>query len=130
MDFYDTDFNADDARGLVRDTRSEKDKMYHRIHNQIVLKVKKEAEKGRLYTSYKVPLSLPSFTRYDPEKVLMWLIKRLEKDGFKLQVDFRLRRIIISWAKVSSKDGLGPRPKTPARKTVRFKVPQQNVFQW
>ena len=126
-DFFDVDFNASDARTIVHGIRSEKDKMYHKLHAQIVLKIKREAEKGRLYATYRVPIAIPGFTKYDPEKALIWLIKRFEKDGFKVQVQFRERYIAVVWGKLNEDDGLGKAPKT-TRKSVRFKVPDSNVF--
>ena len=128
MDFFDIDFKASDALGLVRENRASRERVFQKLHGQIVLKIKAAAEKNRLYTTYKLPLVMLGFSNYNPERALHWIIKRLESDGFHLQVDFRSRYIIIRWANPDADDGVGRSKKKASSKKVRFNVPKPSLF--
>jgi hypothetical protein len=132
MDWDEIDFTANDARGLVKDTRHSRERVFHKLHGQIVMRIKAAAEKNQLYTTFTLPVYIMEFSNYNPTRALHWLIARLEADGFKLQVDFRSRHMIISWAheETEASVGLGKKKKksTTTSKKVRFKVPENPVF--
>lgn len=130
MDFFDIDFKASDARSLVRENRSSRERVFQKLHGQIILKVKAAAERNRLYTTFKMPLIMLGFSNYNPERALHWIIKRLESDGFYIQADLRSRYLIIRWADPKADDGVGKSKSTSksASKKVRFNVPQPSLF--
>lgn len=130
MDPYDVNFKASDARGLVKTLRTSREQVFHKIHAKVVRKIKQAADKNRLYTSYKVPLVMLEYSNYSPQTALEWLIERLERDGFKLQVDFRTRYMVISWAVYDTEDGLGKTKPNKPGKSVRFKLPKENIYKF
>lgn len=130
MDWDEIVFTASDARGLVKDTRASRERVFYKLHGQIVLKIKAAAEKNQYYTTFTLPPYIMEFSNYNPQRAMNWLIQRLEADGFVLQADFRSRHLVIRWdnGQVESQVGSKTKKKKTTSKKVTFKVPESPIF--
>lgn len=117
------DFKAADARRIMEEGKRKKEFVHHKFHAQIVNLIRHRASKQLNHARYRIPSYLFGQQIYDPKNIMIWLIERLESDGFKVNVDFQRQELYISWERPSAK----PLTKRRRTKSVRFDL-NKNLF--
>lgn len=130
MDINEIDFSADDARRIVDESYQRKEFIYYKFHANIVNQIRQRSSKRLYHMVYTLPVYLFGAQVYDPPQVLRWLVEKLRKGGFQVDVDYERRKLFISWEppKELSYVSSGYAKRRPAKKkSVSFDT-DKNLF--